>query len=184
MSAAEAGHLCAGEVDDDDMRAKWNSGTIAGCLLLACASLHAAGANDSQLALTVSQTSLLDDPHDPVHYGVEYHFGTLSTWKLRPVIGITTAGHSASFVYADLRRDFRFARDWSVTPSFGLGRFDPDDVLDLGTLLEFRTGVAVAYHFPAQYRLELGLYHFSNGGIAAKNPGTEALVLSFGIPLD
>lgn len=131
---------------------------------------------------TLAQTSVLDDADDPLRYGIEYRFRGMGKWQLQPLLGITTAANGASFVYADLRRDFRLNATWSLTASFGLGRYDPDDIPDLGHKLEFRTGAAIAWHSPSNYRLELGLFHFSNGGISHRNPGTEALVLAFGIP--
>lgn len=135
------------------------------------------------LAITVAQANILDDFKDPWRYGIEYRFHSLTQFDLVPVAGIMSAANGAKFVYGDLRRTFRISNNWSVRGSFGVGRYDPDDIIDLGHLLEFRSGLMIACHLPADFDVELAVYHFSNGGIGHTNPGTEAIVLSVSMPL-
>src|SRR5690606_20766094 len=101
-------------------------------------------------------------------------FRPMGSWKIFPVAGITTAANGATFVYLDGRREFLLTRDGYFTFSFGAGRFDPGDVLDLGHMLEFRTGLILGHRVQDEWRLELGVFHFSNGGLSHRNPGTEA----------
>lgn len=139
--------------------------------------------DSASIAITVAQANVFDGFDDRFRYGIEYRFAPLSKFELIPVAGITTAANGASFVYGDLRRTFPVSDGLSIQGSFGLGRYDPGDIIDLGHLLEFRTGAMIVYHMSNDYDLELALYHFSNGGIGHTNPGTEALVLSISIPV-
>lgn len=81
-----------------------------------------------------------------------------------------------------LERDSYLNARWVVTPSFGFGIFDDGPDIELGSELEFRSGVVVAYQFVNKVRLGLGAFHLSNGGISDTNPGTEPAFISVAVP--
>lgn len=121
--------------------------------------------------------------NNPWHYGLEYRFPPLTRYRLVPSIGVVVVADGANFIYAELRRDFRFADHWLLTPSFGVGRFNNRPLFNLGHLLEFRSGLEISRQFNQGYRLGVAVFHLSNGGLSDENPGTEAVVLSFSVPL-
>ena len=51
---------------------------------------------------------------------------------------------------------------------------------DLDHAVEFRSQVAVGYHFENGYDMAIGYSHKSNAGIGDSNPGSEALYLRVG----
>ena len=116
-------------------------------------------------------------------YGFEYRFSGLTRYRLVPSIGLVVGADYANFIYAELRRDFRFSGQWLLTPSFGGGRFNTRPRFNLGQMLEFRSGLEISRQFNQGYRLGVAVFHLSNGGLSDENPGTEAVVLSFSVPL-
>jgi hypothetical protein len=136
------------------------------------------------LNLTVGQAQIFDSGSDrSTRYGVEYRGRSYTRWRLIPAIGVAVAESGASFVYTDLRRDFWLNDRWALIPSFGIGVFDDSEKLQLGSEIEFRSGIEAAYRFHDDYRVGLALFHLSNGGLSEQNPGTEVLVVSLCIPL-
>ncbi|MFN2339289.1 MAG: acyloxyacyl hydrolase [Gammaproteobacteria bacterium] len=103
--------------------------------------------------------------------------------ELVPSVGFAVSDSGANFIYADLKKDFFLTPHWYLTPSFGVGHFNETDQFRLGQALEFRSGLEGGYRFNNDYRLGLAIFHLSNGGLADENPGTEALVRSFTMPL-
>lgn len=135
------------------------------------------------LNLTVGRLGFDDKHEDAWRYGVEYRMQPKTGYKLIPSFGVSWVNNQANYVYAEVRRDFEFAKNWLATPSFGIGRFSNEPELDLGDPLEFRSGVEVSYRFETGYRLGVVVYHLSNGGLSETNPGTDTVALSFSIPL-
>jgi hypothetical protein len=46
----------------------------------------------------------------------------------------------------------------------------------------FREGIVLSW-VASRFRLGIGFYHASNGGLGENNPGTEVLEVVFGLPL-
>ncbi|HLT92090.1 MAG TPA: acyloxyacyl hydrolase [Woeseiaceae bacterium] len=134
--------------------------------------------------VTAGRLGIDRDVDDPTTYGLEYRHRPVGRWQLVPAIGAARAENGASFVYAEVKRDFRFASGVVVTPSFGLARFEESVELRLGQALEFRSGLELAYEMRSGWRLGLALYHLSNAGLAPENPGSEGLVVSISLPTD
>ncbi|MEH6579793.1 MAG: acyloxyacyl hydrolase, partial [Amphritea sp.] len=50
---------------------------------------------------------------------------------------------------------------------------------DLGSDIEFRTGLELAYKLNPNSHLGVGVYHLSNAGLDDRNPGSDSLILSY-----
>lgn len=136
--------------------------------------------------ITAGQVGILDDQDGSQRYGLEYRFTSFSgPWGFRliPAIGAAAASNGARFFYADLRHDFYLNDNWLLIPSFGAGLFNDSEGIELGSDLEFRSGLELAYQFQNKMRAGIAIFHLSNGGISSQNPGTEALVFSVCIPV-
>lgn len=157
------------------------------CMALIIASTSLPGTSYGQqrplLTFTAGEVGIGDSLSEPLRFGASYRFRPQTSWQIAPAIGAAFAENGASFVYVDLERDFRLGQNWFVTPSFGIGSFDDGEDLNLGSELEFRSGLGLSREFYGQYPVGLAVYHLSNGGIADRNPGTESLVLSVHIPM-
>lgn len=110
--------------------------------------------------------------------GFEVRFAPRA-FRLKPVVGVTVNSDQGGYVLAGLRRDFDAGGRWIVTPHFGVTLFDEGDGKDLGHVVEFRSGLELAYRLNERSRLGVSFYHLSNSGLDETNPGSESLVLVY-----
>lgn len=136
------------------------------------------------LAFSFGHVGIFDDLEEPLIASAEYRFRPVGKWRLVPAIGVSAAENGAYFVYGDLHYEYRIGDHVVLSPSFGVGRFGDSDEIDLGHLVEFRSGLEVAWQFDNGARVGLALHHFSNGGISEHNPGIEELALTLHVPLE
>jgi hypothetical protein len=96
-----------------------------------------------------------------------------------PAAGMVAGVHGSLYAYGGFRFDFPFGRRWTFSPGWAVGLYDRSPRFDLGGPLEFRTSLELAWRLPDGIRVGVCLYHLSNGGLFARNPGSEALVLTY-----
>ncbi len=70
-----------------------------------------------------------------------------------------------------------------VTPSFGIGGYEQGSGKALGSVLEFRSQFEAGYVFADASRVSAAFSHISNAGITKRNPGTEALIIQYALPI-
>jgi lipid A 3-O-deacylase len=138
-----------------------------------------AGAQDrtDRIAFGVGSFGVLDTPRS-AELGVELRFAPRA-FGLRPVVGGAINSDQGGYLLGGLRRDFNAGERWIVTPHFGVTLFDEGDGKDLGHVIEFRSGLELAYRLGERSRLGISFYHLSNAGLADTNPGSESLVLVY-----
>ena len=153
--------------------------TIIASLTFVCS----AQAASRMLNFSAGQVGILDGVSGATRYGIEYRGLPFSHWTVNPIFGYARAQNGASFVYTGIQHDFWLNQQWVLSANFGPGIFKVSDELDLGSSLEFRTGIELAYRTHHDARLGLALFHISNGGFAGMNPGTEVLVISLSLPI-
>ncbi len=64
------------------------------------------------------------------------------------------------------------------------GAFEHGSGIDLGGLLQYRSGIELAWTAPDGFRIGLGWDHRSNAGKYEENPGMETFHLRLSLPLD
>lgn len=122
--------------------------------------------------------------HDPAtEVGLEYRLAPFKIKKIEiiPAFGVAGTTDSAFWVYGSFRYDWKLSDHWLVTPQVGISLFEEGDGKDLGGLIEFRSGLEVSYRFNRGARLGLLFYHLSSAGIYTPNPGSNSLVLIWGL---
>ena len=112
----------------------------------------------------------------------EYRFGDV-LWIVAPFVGLMGTGAGAFYGYAGFGFDVNLGANWVVTPTFAGGYFYRGDGLNLGSWWEFRSGAEFDYRFANRSRLGLAFYHMSNAGLGKQNPGEQALLLAYTVPL-
>ena len=123
---------------------------------------------------------------NPTEFGIEYRFSGLRTPKfpaslaLKPAVGLAGTEDGNAWVYGGLRLDLKLG-SWVITPQFAASLYEDGDGRDLGGVLEFRSGIEVAYRLPAGPRVGLLFYHLSNGDFYDFNPGANSLVLTLSL---
>jgi hypothetical protein len=108
--------------------------------------------------------------------GFEYRWPKVF-WDLTPNAGVVANTDGGFYVFGGVRYDWNFAGRWIAAPHFAVTLLEHGDGRDLGTPVEFRSGLEVAYRLRERHRIGLSFYHLSNGGLSEVNPGSESLVL-------
>ena len=114
-------------------------------------------------------------------FRVEYRHGE-KLWLFKPWVGAEVTTDGAVYGALGILMDIFFGRRVVLTPSFGAGLYSDGGGKDLGSVIEFRSQVEIAYRFNDRSRLGLAISHISNASIGDDNPGTEILTLYYSIP--
>jgi len=134
------------------------------------------------LAMGLGAFDALDDKTaGQLHF--EYR-SNLRLWIFKPHGGLFVTTDGAVYGYAGFRVDVFLGRRWVLSPSTAIGVFEEGSGRDLGSALEFRSGIELAYRFDDRSRLSAGLFHLSNASIGTRNPGEESLMLFYALPID
>lgn len=105
-------------------------------------------------------------------------------WIFTPFVGFSATTDAATYGYFGLGIDLFFGRRLVVTPNGAFGAYGSGNGPDLGHIIEFRTGVEVAYRFDNRARLGVSFHHLSNADLnAKKNGGTETLAIVYSLPI-
>jgi lipid A 3-O-deacylase len=104
-------------------------------------------------------------------------------WIFKPLAGIMATTDQAIYGYAGFLTDFYFGRRIVLTPSFAAGLYEDGDGKDLGSVIEFRSGLELGWRFDNRSRLSAMVYHISNASIDDNNPGTEVFSVGYSFPL-
>ncbi len=125
----------------------------------------------------------LQDDDTAVDFRLEYRHDE-RWWIFKPWAGLEVTSDAAIYGMAGVLVDIYFGRRVVLTPSFGAGAYSKGDGKDLGSVIEFRSQIELAYRFNDRSRLALALSHISNASIGSDNPGTEVLTVYYHLPLD
>ena len=104
-------------------------------------------------------------------------------WYVKPFVGLMASTDAAYYGYGGFLLDIYFGNRIVFTPNVAVGLYADGDGKDLGSTIEFRSGVELAYRFDNRARVGVAFHHISNAGISDKNPGTETLTLTLSLPL-
>jgi len=104
-------------------------------------------------------------------------------WILKPWAGIEATSDGAVYGVAGVLIDVYFGRRFVVTPSVGVGAYAKGDGGDLGSAVEFRSQIELAYRFDDRSRLGVAFGHISNAGIDDRNPGVEIVSIYYSLPI-
>jgi hypothetical protein len=112
----------------------------------------------------------------------EYRFGQQFLY-LHPLLGAEVTTEGAFYGYGGFGLDIDFGPHWTLTPNAAVGAFERGSGLRLGSVVEFRTGAELDYHFDNASRLGFAFHHISNAGISQHNPGEEQMALVYALPI-
>ncbi|MBF0168690.1 MAG: acyloxyacyl hydrolase [Alphaproteobacteria bacterium] len=148
-----------------------------------------------------SQAALAADDPDFIHMGVGWwdfnrpanhaaefdlaYRSDYKLWLLKPHAGILGTSDGSIYGYGGFLIDFYFGNRFVVTPSTSVGFYSRGGAKsNLGSPIEFRSGLDLAYRFDDRSRLGVGIYHISNTGLWDKrNPGEETALLFYQMPV-
>jgi opacity protein-like surface antigen len=162
------------------MRALFSA--LAASVTLFAAAAQAEPSSQPYLTGYVGAFDLVQGDDEAVQFGVEYRFAPWD-YGLRPVIGFNATDDGSMYGYGGLNWDIEVFDNLYIIPNFMAGLYEDGDGKDLGGMIEFRSGVEVAYEFENDHRLGVAFNHISNASIYDHNPGSETLLVNYSIPL-
>lgn len=112
-----------------------------------------------------------------VEFQPKLHVGPFGTW-----VGVL-ASDREYYLGAGLLLDWYVTERLFITPSLGAGSYGERAGIDLGSQLEFRSGIECGYDFKEAGRISAGFWHLSNAGLEDWNPGTELVALRYALPI-
>lgn len=125
----------------------------------------------------------ISEDDDSAMLGGEYRFADQFN-GLRPVVGAFANEDSGAYVYGGAYWDLPLGTaPFVISPGFAVGAYNQGASHDLGSVLEFRSTLEVAYQFENNHRLGVAFSHISNAGIGDSNPGTETAQVVYSYPL-
>jgi len=141
----------------------------------------AAAADPDFLTLSIGGIDV-NDNETAVEFRMEYRSNRTYLF-LKPMVGLLGNSQGGIYGYGGVNLDIYLGNSWVVMPNFAIGGYRRGTAKDLGSVIEFRSGIEVAYRFGNKARLGIAISHISNASISDNNPGTESIVLSYSIPL-
>lgn len=154
---------------------------LAACALLGAFAGPAAAQDPAFLSFSAGGFDVNRQKDTAVELGVQYRHDE-KLWIFQPMGGAMATLDGAAHVYAGVSLDIFLGNRLVLRPSFAPGLYFKGSGYDLGHVIEFRSGIELAYRFDDRSRLGLELYHLSNAHIGDKNPGEESLVLQYSVP--
>jgi len=116
-------------------------------------------------------------------FNIEYRSGT-RYGPFKPMVGGLVNTDHGYYIYAGIRIDLYLTNNIVVTPNFAPGIYGRGDGKELGHVIEFRSGLDLAYRRKNGSRIAAEVHHLSNASLDETNPGTETLLFTYSIPLN
>lgn len=145
-----------------------------------------AGENRDFVAFEGGRFDAIKKTRTATEFGLEYHFGTLLLWRLKPFVGVGATTDSSFYGYGGIRLDFYWGPRIVITPSFAVAGYSQGNGKNLGSPAVLgRFGIDFQYALSNDVRLGVAIHHMSNGKVLGQktNPGTELVGLTLSIAL-
>ena len=98
--------------------------------------------------------------------------------KFSPITGGFVTGKSSAYLYTGIEGQYKIGA-LKILPSFAPGYYESGNGKDLGSVLEFKSELKVAYDIFENSKLGYSYSHISNNDWGEKNPGTDNQQLTF-----
>lgn len=125
----------------------------------------------------------VDGSHGAADFRLEYRSGQ-PFFFLKPWLGLEATSDGAVGAFAGVLVDIYLGERVVLTPSTGVGLWEHGSGKDLGSTIEFRSTIELAYRFDDRSRLGVAFGHISNAGIDSRNPGANIATVYYSLPLN
>lgn len=117
-------------------------------------------------------------------FGLEYR-AEVWDYGIRPTVGFSVSQNGGFYGYGGIFWDIVLSDPWILSPNFMVGGYaDGDnDSEDLGSAIEFRSGIELDYKMQNEHRVGIAFNHTSNASIGNRNPGSESLLVTYSVPV-
>lgn len=152
-----------------------------------CAIIMAGHAPAQELTVDVGYTDYPEIGEDSGILGVGYRhspFYETGAFSVSLAANASVTEESDIFLGAGIAARWALQNGWFLDFSFMPGYYDPGTARnDLGNDLEFRSLLGLGYTFDGGQSVSLAVTHKSNASISDYNPGVDAVLLRFHLPL-
>jgi lipid A 3-O-deacylase len=119
-----------------------------------------------------------------------------SSWlEIRPMGGVEMTSDGAFYGFGGFVFDIPLGKHFVLSPNEAVGYWNNGRGINLGSAIEFRSTIELAYRFDDESRLGVAFGHISNAGIQVSssdlatgnrkiNPGVEIVSLYYHVPLE
>jgi hypothetical protein len=137
---------------------------------------------DSQLGITagVGAFDFLHN-HTAAEGRFELRFGQ-SLFFVKPLVGVFVTTKGSVYTYGGFRAEFAIGKHFMIIPVAAVGDYEKGGGKDLGSHIEFKTGIEFDYVMDNGIKFGPAFDHVSNAGIDKTNPGEENLMLMVTVP--
>ena len=97
---------------------------------------------------------------------------------ISPITGAFITSKNAFYLYTGIQAEYKVG-GLLITPSFAPGYYGEGNGKDLGTPLEFKSEIQVAFDFNDSTHLGMSYNHISNASLGNKNPGANSYMFNF-----
>ena len=160
---------------------------LASVAALCCACLVASVASSQEAIIGVGATDYPDSGNDNEIISLEYvhsPFFERSSFAAALAANASITSDSDWFVGAGVALRWQWQSGWFAEGSFMPGYYEAGTSgNDLGNDLEFRSLIGLGYRFDSGRSLSLAITHKSNASISSDNPGADAILLRYHVPL-
>jgi hypothetical protein len=112
----------------------------------------------------------------------EYRFGR-EYFYVSPLVGASMTTDGDFYGHVGLYHDFQLGTNWFLTPHLSVGGYARGSGNNLGSALEFQSGLDLFYRMANDWRIGATIRHLSNAGIGNFNPGTELFMVLLSMPI-
>jgi lipid A 3-O-deacylase len=148
-------------------------------VLLASAPAHAV----DYLTGYVGWFDVTQQDDEATQLGLEYR---MTPWEygIRPTLGANITTDGSFYGYGGFNWDIELVNNQVyLVPNFMVGGYAQGDGKDLGSSIEFRSGIEIDYQFANASRVGVAFNHISNASIGDKNPGAETVLINYSMPV-
>lgn len=116
--------------------------------------------------------------------GFERRWGHFILWRFKPFLGAAVTGRRSLYAFGGLRLDLHLLPNLEVEPSLALTGYLHGGGKNLGSPVDFRSGIDIQWRFAGGIRAGIAYHHLSHWVLfGSNNPGTEILALTVSVPI-
>lgn len=135
-----------------------------------------------RIKIGVGYYDILQQDEEAAAFNLEWRPGVRYFGFLSPHVGGIVASNGAAYGYAGFGAEWVIDDRFVILPFADVGLYAEGDGVDLGHVVEFRTGLELAYRFEDGSEIGVSGMHLSNADLDETNPGTEIVLVHYAVP--
>ncbi|MGP1394138.1 MAG: acyloxyacyl hydrolase [Inquilinaceae bacterium] len=151
-------------------------------VIVATGSDAASAQDQGRIKIGVGYYDILQQDEEAAAFNLEWRPGVRYFGFLSPHVGGIVATNGAAYGYAGFGAEWVIDDQFVILPFADVGLYAEGDGVDLGHVVEFRTGLELAYRFEDGSEIGISGMHLSNADLDDTNPGTEIVLVHYAVP--